>query len=194
MTKNTKKSCTIDGCTGRHKALGYCNKHYLRLRTHGDPLKTERIRTNSSEESFALRTEWQGDCLTWTGSKDPKGYGRIQVARGRGKAHRYAWERVNGPIPSGMHVDHICQNPPCVNVEHLRLATIQENNFHRAGPTKGNKYSGLRNVSPHNGGWKVKVTKNGKDHYFGTFSTIEEAARVAEQARKDLFGEFAGKG
>ena len=193
MTKNTKKSCTIDGCTGRHKALGYCNKHYLRLRTHGDPLKTERIRTNSSEESFALRTEWQGDCLTWTGSKDPKGYGRIQVARGRGKAHRYAWERVNGPIPSGMHVDHICHNPSCVNIRHLRLATAAHNNWNRKGP-ETRSTSGFRNVHRQDDRWKVVVMKHGISNYFGIYDTPEEAAEVAEQARRELFGEFAGRG
>ena len=109
-------------------------------------------------------------------------------------AHRYAWEREHGTIPDGVFIDHICQNPPCVNVEHLRLATIQENNFHRAGPTKGNKYSGLRNVYPKNSGWMVRLKKYGKPHYFGTFNTIEEAAQVAAKAREKLFGEYAGKG
>ena len=193
MTQGTKKQCSIDGCERTNNIRrGWCNAHYLQWRKYGDPLK--RSRFDNPEESFAARTEWQGDCLVWTGTRNASGHGRIRVDGKMPMAHRYAWEREHGPIPDGVFIDHICQNPPCVNVEHLRLATIQENNFHRDGPTKGNKYSGLRNVYPKNSGWMVRLKKYGKPHYFGTFNTIEEAAKVAEQARKQLFGEFAGKG
>jgi hypothetical protein len=42
-------------------------------------------------------------------------------------AHRLAWEDANGPIPDGMHVLHSCHNPACVNPDHLRLGTHQDN-------------------------------------------------------------------
>ena len=32
-----KKLCSIDGCDNKHSSKGYCNKHYLRLKQHGDP-------------------------------------------------------------------------------------------------------------------------------------------------------------
>jgi hypothetical protein len=42
-------------------------------------------------------------------------------------AHRFAWEQEHGPIPSTVHVLHRCDNPPCVNVDHLYLGTHASN-------------------------------------------------------------------
>ena len=108
-------------------------------------------------------------------------------------AHRYAWERVNGPIPDGMLLDHTCWNKSCVNVDHLRLATKGENNSYR-NAAQANSTSGVRNVHAYQNQWRVVLQKNGKRIHYGLFSTIEEAAVVAEQARQELFGEFAGRG
>jgi len=43
------------------------------------------------------------------------------------KAHRYAVERKSGQIPLGMIVMHICDNPKCVNVDHLQVGTQTDN-------------------------------------------------------------------
>ncbi|NDD52474.1 HNH endonuclease [bacterium] len=42
-------------------------------------------------------------------------------------AHRYSWARVNGPLPPGVQLDHVCRNPRCVNPDHLQIVTQCEN-------------------------------------------------------------------
>jgi len=70
----------------------------------------------------------KSECLFWKGSKNPKGYGLLgpQYKPYR-RAHRYAWFLSNGQIPKGMFILHVCDNPSCVNIGHLKLGTAKEN-------------------------------------------------------------------
>lgn len=69
-----------------------------------------------------------GPCLDFIGSDNGHGYGQFAYHGNRaGYAHRYAWERVHGPIEDGLTVDHLCRNRRCCNVEHLELVTRLEN-------------------------------------------------------------------
>lgn len=67
-----------------------------------------------------------GPCLNYLGADNGNGYGQFSHPGGQ-YAHRYAWERTNGPIPKGMTVDHLCRNRRCCNVDHLELVTRTEN-------------------------------------------------------------------
>jgi hypothetical protein len=69
-------------------------------------------------------------CIVWTKARSPWGYGRLRRggrAAGITHTHRAAWELANGPIPDGLFVLHRCDNPPCCNVEHLFLGTLEDN-------------------------------------------------------------------
>ena len=194
MVQSTKKMCSIDGCDRTHSAHGWCWMHYDRWLKYGDPESVAFVLIKDPEEAFARRTEWQGDCLIWVGWTDKNGNGQVHVNGKKQKAHRYAWERINGPIPDGMIVirkDHCSIS--CVNVDHLRCVTAAQNASHRSGAEKGSK-SGILSVYPAGSKWRVQVKKNGKRHNFGVYDDINEAAEVAQAAREELFGAYAGKG
>ena len=167
--------------------------HYARWRTHGDPMKTKKFL--DPDAAIAARTAHEGDCTIYTTSHDHKGYAYIKIAGVLRKVHRYVWERDRGPIPEGMQIDHQCFNKACFNLDHLRLVTNQQNQSSANGARRNNRSSGIRNVHKAGPGkYKVAMRRHGVDHYFGQFATLEEAADVAEQGRKMLFGKYAGRG
>ena len=67
-------------------------------------------------------------CMEWQSYCQPNGYGRFGYSKRRAAfAHRIAYSLVHGEIPKGKVVMHTCDNPRCVNIEHLRLGTQIEN-------------------------------------------------------------------
>ena len=66
-------------------------------------------------------------CWLWRGTLATNGYGFVSVGRRTRLAHRAFYEQANGPIPSGLVIDHICRHRDCVNPAHLRAVTTREN-------------------------------------------------------------------
>lgn len=68
------------------------------------------------------------DCWNWPWSKSANGYGKLQLADRRlHLAHRVIYERVRGPIPPDLQLDHICRNRRCCNPDHLEAVSQRTN-------------------------------------------------------------------
>lgn len=145
----SQKLCTVEGCGAEHVARGLCRKHYMRWDRHGDPQALMRSAPGSDlyERILAWPTELRGSCVLWTGQLNSYGYGSIErVTNGKREkpgVHRVVFEAVYRPLLPGEVVDHECHNQAaysgdclggiscfhrrCINAEHMRAKTSQEN-------------------------------------------------------------------
>ncbi len=104
-------------------------------------------RTDRMEQLYGRTRPGAGGCIEFTGYRSVKGYGEIKVDGRMEKAHRQAWVLHHGPIPEGMHVMHSCDNPPCVNIEHLTLGTNDDNVADRVAKGRSSRLLGERSTS-----------------------------------------------
>lgn len=124
---------------------------------------------------------------TWIIARD-KNRNSVYVHAGltdsRGKQKSVCLHRWITNAPKGMVVDHIDHNTLNNTASNLRIVTNAENQQNRKGAKQSNK-SGVRGVSWHkkNNKWLVILGIDRERKYFGSFNTVEEAERVAIEAR-----------
>jgi len=149
-----ERTCSIPGCDRpvKAKSRGWCNRHDLRWRRHGDPLGggpagtagqslDQRLwsRVNKRGPAPSYRPAL-GPCWLWTGWVNNNGYGGIGSGGQEALVHRVAYELLVGPIPEGLEIDHLCRVAICVKAvadehgpAHLEPVTHAENMRRRRG-------------------------------------------------------------
>ncbi len=136
------KTCTLCGETKalsefyyvrtRDTYYGRCKE--CRRQREREKHAAEGLRRISPRLSLVERLNYYGwkvtdtDCWEWLGPVTPEGYGEIgYFGKKHYRVHRAAYEVWVGPIPDGKQINHHCDNPPCINPEHLYAGTHEEN-------------------------------------------------------------------
>ena len=116
---------------------------------------TQYKRIKRTEANFAEILSYSkptaNGCIEWQRTTDTKGYGSLWVGGKNRSVHRLV-AMLLIPNPNALPcVLHSCDNPPCINPEHLRWGTVTENNAER--DAKG------RAVIPNNQGSRHGMAK-----------------------------------
>ncbi len=121
--------CSIDGCTAKAAGLGLCRAHYYRHRRYGNAEATPVWGGDWRARFWSHVDRSESGCWAWDTEVDYPSfaYTTDSGAQRECGAHRLAYELEVGPIPDGLVLDHLCNNPRCVKPAHLEPVTQREN-------------------------------------------------------------------
>lgn len=112
------------------------------------PLKKAYRNRKPLPELLAKYTVATNGCWEWTGTKNRQGYGVVGLyiagAAIGVPAPRLQWMHHHGEIPDGHVVLHKCDNPPCVNPDHLSIGTQADNLADMRAKGRDNTAAGMK--------------------------------------------------
>lgn len=163
-----------------------CPLHYKRWRVSGGTSvdKNKRVyRHRPLADRFWEKVDKTESCWLWTAGLMPSGYGSTNYGAPdyrTGLAHRVSWELLRGPIPAGMHLDHLCRVTRCVNPDHLEIVTPWENTNRGYGWAVAGSYQRDKTHCPQGHAYDEANTHKG-----GKRRTCRACLRIRSKARRD---------
>ena len=175
------KACSVSACKGNaHGSAkgcrGYCSRHYVRLRSHGD-LDLSRSRWGELRRWLEQHASYDGQgCLLWPFARGQHGYGQVSFDGKQINAHRAMCIIAHGPPTSDkLEAAHSCgcAHLGCVHPQHLRWDTKSGNFADKIG-------HGTLNRGPKNPVSKLTEAD--------VLKIIELRGSMTQQAIGNLFG------
>ncbi len=144
--------------------------------------------TDEMKNRFWEKVKKTETCWIWRAFKNKQGYGRFGIKAGECvNASRVSWTMKNGSIPEGLFICHTCDNPSCVNPDHLFAGSRQDNINDmmikkRSKHFKDKDYYGVRweeryDGPNRNGRWHSFICIDGKMQKLAAHTSVLEAAR-----------------
>lgn len=160
--------CLIGDCGRRAKGDGYCRRHGENRRIYGNPVprKERPLGVRLNEIGWTVTAS---GCWEWNGKRNDNGYGIFSARRlgyESARAHRVMYECVTGEELGARKLRHTCDNPPCVNPEHLIPGTMADNTRDMIE----------RGRAP----WQVPRTRCGNGHDLTVPDALRTVARVRD--------------
>lgn len=125
---NWANACATPECRRRQAVGSLCRRCARRTERHGDPSVGWFDLSATARIEASVNVDPVSGCWLWTKATNHGGYGVTWDGKRTVVAHRFSYEAFVGPIPDGLHLDHLCVTPACVNPAHLEPVTQAENN------------------------------------------------------------------
>ena len=130
--------------------------------------------------------KWYGYCWRWNGYFFDSGYGHYILRQKDHRAHRVAYLICYGQFDPSLCVYHRCDNPFCVNPQHLFLGTPKENTEDMISKGRLNRSRGENkgiSYRKETGKWRARHMVDYKTILVGEFDTKEEAVEALKKSR-----------
>lgn len=190
------KTCSVEGCNGKHRCKGYCNKHYQQYLKYGEIRKEFELNGVNKNGIVFI---YIGDKVIYVDTED---YNKIKSFRWYIDKDGYVVGYVGGKMvklhrfiidcPQDKVVDHINRNKLDNRKSNLRICSVKDNN--RNHSKNCNNKSGYKNIYKVKNRelWKVAIRADGNEYvkYF-KLDELNQAIEWRNEVLKRVHGEYA---